>query len=105
MFLMQNMIRAKPSAFVPYVSAMKARFDGNIFLNMKNERMGTNEGVAAVQELEDYLKTASPAQQMKWSDNLMKACKDHVEDTGPSGATGHTGTDGSTMSSRIEKYM
>jgi len=42
---------------------------------------------------------------MKWSDNLMKACRDHVKDTGPSGATGHTGVDGSTMSVRIERYM
>jgi len=35
----------------------------------------------------------------------MKACKDHVLDTGPSGTTGHTGTDSSTMTSRIERYM
>ena len=29
---------------------------------------------------------------------------DHVRDQGPSGATGHTGSDGSTMSARIERH-
>lgn len=35
----------------------------------------------------------------------MKACRDHVKDTGPSGATGHTGVDGSDISTRIRRYM
>ena len=66
--------------------------------------MGTNEGVRAVQELENFLRNQQPVRQMKWSDNLMKAAKDHVLDTGPSGKTGHTGNDGSNMAQRIERY-
>ena len=42
---------------------------------------------------------------MQWNDGLMKACRDHVKDTGPTGATGHTGVDGSNMQIRIGRYM
>jgi len=35
----------------------------------------------------------------------MIACKDHVLDTGPSGLTGHTGTDGSSPFDRMGKYV
>jgi len=99
------MMRKSPRSFVPYVRSMKARFNGNIFRTSAGARMRTSEGVEAVQEYEDFLKAAEPVPQMKWSDNLMKACRDHVKDTGPSGATGHTGLDGSTMSDRIGRYM
>jgi len=34
----------------------------------------------------------------------MKAAKDHILDMGPSGATGHTGTDGSSPFDRMERY-
>lgn len=35
---------------------------------------------------------------------LWKAARDHVKNNGPSGTTGHTGTDGSKFSQRIERY-
>ena len=35
---------------------------------------------------------------------LSQAAKDHVADTGPKGVGGHVGTNGSSMSNRIERY-
>jgi len=34
---------------------------------------------------------------LKWSVGLAKAAQDHVNDCGPTGLTGHTGKDNSTM--------
>lgn len=42
---------------------------------------------------------------MTWDENLAKPCRDHVQDTGPLGKTGHNGSDGSTPSERISKYV
>jgi uncharacterized protein YkwD len=41
---------------------------------------------------------------MTWSDEMTKAAKDHAKDIGPKGITGHTGSDGSSMNSRLERY-
>lgn len=36
---------------------------------------------------------------------MVEASKTHVLDTGPSGLTGHTGTDGSRPRDRIQKFV
>jgi uncharacterized protein YkwD len=36
---------------------------------------------------------------------MMPASRDHVKDTAPDGVTGHTGTDGSSPSDRVCKYV
>jgi uncharacterized protein YkwD len=37
-------------------------------------------------------------------DGLTAAASDHANDIGPKGITGHTGSDGSSMTDRIERY-
>jgi len=37
-------------------------------------------------------------------DDMTSACKDHVDDTGPTGVVGHKGTDDSTPETRLDKY-
>jgi len=57
----------------------------------------TNEGPKRIKQLIEWLKKAPTVKPLKWDDNLAKAAKDHIEDMGPSGATGHTGRDGSSF--------
>lgn len=48
------------------------------------------------------LKAKAPTQALQASRGLWLAAKSHADDQGPSGQTGHNGTRGSTMTSRIE---
>jgi uncharacterized protein YkwD len=66
----------------------------------------TNEGAAAVEEALAALEAQAenPGTVMDWEDGMWLAAFDHCADMGPSGATGHTGTDGSAMSDRISRY-
>ena len=47
----------------------------------------TNEGPKAVREAIEYLQTKAErvSDSLKWSEELCRASKDHVEDTGPKG--------------------
>ena len=45
-----------------------------------------------------------PLEPLEWDDNIMKASKDHVLNMAESGATGHTGQDGSSPFQRMERY-
>lgn len=46
----------------------------------------------------------SPLEPLEWDDNISKASKDHVVNMADSGATGHTGQDGSSPFQRMERY-
>ena len=64
----------------------------------------TQEGAAAVQEAIDALKAQKPLPALEWQQEMQQAAKDHVEDMGPDGKTGHTGTDGSQPKDRMSRY-
>ncbi len=58
--------------------------------------MVTTEGVPAVEEAINFLKTVTPTYTLSWNNDMWSACRDHVEDQGPKNTTGHTGGDGSS---------
>lgn len=66
--------------------------------------MMTNEGVPAVEEAIAFLRNVAPTYTLSWNGDVWKSCRDHVEDQGPASATGHTGSDGSSPSTRMARY-
>jgi uncharacterized protein YkwD len=64
----------------------------------------TNEGPAAVNDAISALRSVSGLQPYEWSDELSHAAQDHVNDCGPKGLSGHTGSDGSSMTDRVGRY-
>jgi uncharacterized protein YkwD len=65
----------------------------------------TQEGAAAVQDAIDYIKKITKnAPAMEWNQLLAFAAEDLAVAQGKTSQTGHTGPDGSTMVTRINKF-
>ena len=93
---------------MPQLEKMAANFDG---LTLKrpdrNFDIPTKEGVAVVNETIEYIKNYKPDPahpDLEWSEELWKAARDHALDIGPNSLMSHTGSDGSSITERIERY-
>ena len=99
-----NRLRRDPSTYVAYLEALLPRFDGFVLERPGRPFLRTEEGVTAVQEVIEALRSARPVEPLQWSPGLAKAASDHVRDQGPVGGTEHRGTDGSDPAQRMERY-
>lgn len=100
-----NNIRKNPSSYIPYLEEQLKYFKGNVFTRPGEISIQTNEGTAVVKEAIEFLKKQQPIKEgIEYSESISKACQDHANDIGPKGLFDHTGTDGSSCSTRIERY-
>ncbi len=100
-----NLVRTDPRAYAAYVSEFREFFDGNLIrIPGQTAAVLTREGVGAVDEAIDFLMAAEPAPPLTASDGMSRGATDHVEDQGPSGDTGHDGSDGSTPGERMDRH-
>lgn len=100
-----NLARRDPAAYAAHLERMLPLFDGFVLRRPGNPvGLRTNEGAAAVREAIAYLRAQRPLPPLEWSEGLWRAARDHAADQGPRGATGHTGSDGSTVDTRIRRY-
>ena len=101
---MQNRVRQTPYSFIPKLRQRLDCFEGKLFLQKDKPPLLTREGVSAVKEAVSYLEKLQSLQQLTLSEGMAKACMDHANDIGTSGAFSHTGSDGSSASQRLERY-
>jgi uncharacterized protein YkwD len=98
-------LRAEPRAWADILKAERPWYPGPAPAIQDQDALTTN---AAVQTLEeaifalDVLPGVLP--RVEFSPSLSRAAADHVRDTGIRGLTGHTGSDGSSLRQRIERY-
>ncbi len=64
----------------------------------------TTEGVAAVREAAAAMRAQPPVSALSMNAALVSAARDHVNDQARTGAIGHTGSDGSTTMTRVNRY-
>lgn len=100
-----NAARTDPAGYARHLEALLPHFTGTV-LRRPGSTVGlqTNEGATAVREAIRALREQAPVAALEWSDGIFRAARDHVRDQGPRGATGHNGSDGSTMDSRLRRY-
>ena len=104
LFQLHNELRTNHQNFIPKLRNLLPYFKDKIFALPGEEPIQTFEGISAVEEAIDFLKSQNPISELSLNDDIKKACKDHIEDIGPKGMTTHEGSDGSNIGDRIEKY-
>jgi len=99
-----NRARTDPAGYAEFVEDFKKHYVGKyIYLPGRNPII-TREGAPAVNEAIEYLKSAQPVPPLRVSKGLSYAARDHVEDQGPTGLTGHYGSDKSSPKERIDRF-
>ena len=82
-FDLQNKIRQNPKSFIPYLERSLKRFNGSIFTTEDGcSAIRTEEGQIAFVEAIEFLRSQKPVLPLKWSDELERAARDHVNDLG-----------------------
>ncbi len=100
-----NHARTDPAAYARHLEELLPWFQGDILMRPgATAGLRTEEGAAAVREAIAFLKRQEPRPALTWSDGLWRAARDHARDQGPTGATGHAGSDGSTLDDRTKRY-
>jgi uncharacterized protein YkwD len=98
-------IRMFPREYARYLRSLGTRFQGTLWRLRDHVPIRTNEGRAAVEEAAEFLEQVKPVTgRVDYSEALHYAAMDHVRDQGPSGETGHAGSDGSRPRQRILRY-
>lgn len=99
-----NLARTNPQNYAEILKRDKEYFKENILHRPDEDPLNTQEGELAHIEAIKFLENLKPLNELKLSELLSLACKDHVEDIGKSGALSHEGSNKETISSRVETY-
>lgn len=99
-----NLARAKPAGYAESLAERRKYFREKRFKRPRETAILTREGVSAVDEAIEYLRTVKPVGALRPSPGISRAARDHVLDQGPSGGLGHRGNDGSRMADRVSRY-
>jgi hypothetical protein len=99
-----NQVRSNPKSLIPFLTESIDYFRGDILCLPGKVPVSTLEGANAFLEAIEFLKHQKPVSRITNDHSLSKATADHVKDIGKKGLSSHEGSDGSTVTSRIERY-
>jgi uncharacterized protein YkwD len=100
-----NKVRTNPRQYIRYIKEERAYYRGNMIKRPGEIAIVTNEGVSAVNECISALKKAMPVGILYPDERLHKAAAYLANDHAQTGKTGHNSSDGTSMATRIKKYV
>jgi uncharacterized protein YkwD len=103
-FDLVNQVRSNPKSLIPYLTESIDYFKGDILCLPGKVPVTTLEGSNAFLEAINFLNKQKPVPKVARDNNLSHAAHDHVKDIGSKGLSSHEGSDGSSVTSRIERY-
>lgn len=98
-----NKARQNPALLISHLEERLATFNDKAW-KRGDKWFNSREGSAPVADAISYLKSLSPMKPLRVSESLNQAALDHCKDMETSGLTGHTGSDQSSFSKRVERY-
>lgn len=100
-----NRARTNPPEYAKrYLAPLRAYYHRQLLQFPGEVAILTKEGVSALEECVQAMQVQRPLFPLSPSKGLTLATRDHVKDQSETRTTGHTGTDGSTMKTRMERY-
>lgn len=97
-----NRARTDPDGYADRLAVYRRYFDGKVVRYPGNpDGLRTAEGVAAVDEAIRVLRRQSPVRTVSAATLLTRAARDHVEEQGPRGVTGHPSANGDRVRQRL----
>ena len=100
-----NLVRTDPPGYAKkYLLPMRAHYNGTLFEVPGEVTIETAEGVGALDECIKVLLRTKPLPPLAHEQGLALAARDHAQDQGNTGGTGHEGSDGSMPETRISRY-
>lgn len=100
-----NDIRINPKIMITELKERLQNFSNKIYKDPNsNINLITNEGPKAVQDAVLFLDGVNDLNPFILSKGLSHAAKQHADDIGSKGIASHTGSDGSEMNTRCEKF-
>jgi uncharacterized protein YkwD/type VI protein secretion system component Hcp len=97
-----NQARADPAGFADQLATYRTYFRGNLVAEPGRPLAATTEGVVAVDSAIADLRGRQPAPPLVLETKLEASASRLAEDLGPKGGLGHTGSDGSTLRTRMQ---
>lgn len=99
-----NLARSNPSQYIRYLEEFKRRYNGKELKFSNGQSLITNEGVEALDDAIEFLRSAKPSLPLETRKGLVFGARDHMKDMVQTGVSGHKGSDGTRTEDRLHRY-
>lgn len=99
-----NQVRTNPSAYADFLERIRADYEGNLLTLAGEEPWMTREGVAALDEVIQVLRSTQSLPELRYSPGISKGLKELVNVVGQMGLAGTIDPDGNDSSAYIRQY-